>query len=338
LIDYSLKADLNEPITITVTDKSGKTIRTLRNAANKAGVNRAVWDLRYDAPTPAPGSGPGELAGRGGAAGRRGGAAGGGAGAAGGTVAAAPAGGEARAGAPGSGEQAAGEGGGEFGGGRFGFGGGPQVVPGDYTITLKAGGKQLTRTVRVGLDPRVKISDADLAAQLNAALELRSLSSTLNRLVAQIDDLTRQLNSLSENLRQGPALTASPAGDGGENDPNIAARRNGRPAPANSGLPEIKTALDELKQLRASLVREAQFSYRYPPRLREEVNSLMFSISGPIAPPTEPQMLRLREVKEETAKAMADLNTILTTTIRKINEKLSNQPHIVTGATAEPGR
>ncbi|MFY9570046.1 MAG: hypothetical protein WAV20_01430, partial [Blastocatellia bacterium] len=153
--------------------------------ANKSGVNRTVWDLRHDPPTPAAGGGPGGLGfGRGGGQGR---------GAAAGQVAGqSPAAGAAPAGppSPGSREQPGPE---EFGGGRFGGGGGPAVLPGDYTITLRAAGKQLSKTVRVGLDPRVKVSDADLNAQLDAALKLRDLSSTLNGVLSRVDDLTRQL-------------------------------------------------------------------------------------------------------------------------------------------------
>jgi hypothetical protein len=320
LIDYYLKADVNGPIVITVADKNGKTVRTIRSMANKAGVNRAVWDLRYDPPIPAAGSGPG---GGGGGFGRGGG---------GGQAAVGQGRGGAAAGTPaqavrgpGAGEQPAAE---EVGGGRFGFGGGPSVVPGEYTITLRAAGKQLRKTVRVGLDPRVKVSDAELNAQLEAALKLRDLSSALNGVVARVDDLTRQLTTLSEMMRRAPDAGAA-AGRAGDGDGNGPAARTGQ---SDSATGDITAALDELKKLRATLVREAPFGYRYPPRLREEVNSLMGSISSPIAPPSEPQLLRLREVTEETQKAVADLNAIVSGSIRRINEKLSNQPHIVTGS------
>jgi hypothetical protein len=204
-------------------------------------------------------------------------------------------------------------------------------VPGEYTITLRVGGKQLSKPVRVELDPRVKVSEADLQAQLATALELRELSSTLNQVVSQIDDLTRQLTTLSETLRRPPVAIAPPAGNGGENDPEAVARRGGGRPPANNALPEISAALDELRKLRAELVRERPLSYRYPPKLREEVSSLLGAVSNPIAPPTEPQKLRLREVKEETAKVVANLNTILATSVRRVNEKLSGQPHVVAG-------
>lgn len=202
-------------------------------------------------------------------------------------------------------------------------------MPGEYTITLRAGGKQLSKTVRVGLDPRVKISDADLAAQLDAALKLRDLTSTLNKLVAGVDDLNKQLTTVGETMRKVPepgATAANRAGDGNGSGPATATA-----AQSDNAMADIYTALDELKKLRATLVREAPFGYRYPPKLREEVQSLMGSITSPIASPTEPQLLRLREVTDETQKAVADLNSIISGSIRRVNERLSSQPHVVTG-------
>lgn len=59
---------------------------------------------------------------------------------------------------------------------------------------------------------------------------------------------------------------------------------------------------------------------------------LLGSVSNPIAPPTDAQKLRLRELREETAKAAADLNTIVSTRVKQINDKQAGQPHIVAGA------
>ncbi len=301
MIDYYLKSDAQGPITITVADASGKTIRTIRSLANRAGVNRAVWDLRYDGATQVPqagGPGGGRPGGPGGGPGGRG--------------AGQQAGGQQAGGPQATAAQ-------EFVG-RFGFGGGPYVLPGEYTVKIRLGGRELSKTVRVETDPRIKISHSDLEAQLKAALELRDLSSTLNRVVARIDDLTQQLNALAENLRKEPQEPVS-GGNG------AAQGRRGA-----SDMPEIKTAMDELKNLRLMLVREGPFGYRYAPKLREEVNSLMGSITSPIAAPTEPQMLRLREVTAETAKAVADLNALIEGPIKKINEMLQGRPHVMTGS------
>lgn len=74
MIDYYLKTA--GPAKITIATAAGKTIRTI-NANGQAGVNRAMWDLRFDAtstPAPAPAAGP---AGEGGGGGRGGGGGGG---------------------------------------------------------------------------------------------------------------------------------------------------------------------------------------------------------------------------------------------------------------------
>ncbi len=51
-ISYYLKAAARDTVRITVSDAAGKVIRTLRSASGSAGVNRAVWDLRYDGSPP----------------------------------------------------------------------------------------------------------------------------------------------------------------------------------------------------------------------------------------------------------------------------------------------
>src|SRR5436190_6710121 len=53
VLNYYLR-NAADQVTITVTDKGGKAIRTIRNAPKNAGLNRAVWDLRYDAPPQGP--------------------------------------------------------------------------------------------------------------------------------------------------------------------------------------------------------------------------------------------------------------------------------------------
>jgi photosystem II stability/assembly factor-like uncharacterized protein len=60
-INVYLKSAPKDRVTITITDKAGKTVRTLRNLRAAAGVNRFVWDLRWANPAerpqaPAPGT------------------------------------------------------------------------------------------------------------------------------------------------------------------------------------------------------------------------------------------------------------------------------------------
>jgi photosystem II stability/assembly factor-like uncharacterized protein len=313
-INYYLKSGQSEPVVITISDKSGKTIRTIRSTEDRAGVNRVAWDLRHDGPTGTPG---------GGGFGRGGGQPGRRAGATGQPPTQFPGQQPGQPSGAGPGGETAAPGAGF--GGRFGGGGAPSVIPGEYTVTVRLAGKQFSKKVRVDVDPRIQISQAELEDQLNTAIELRSLSSTLNNVVSRVDDLTRQLTELTGKLRRTPEIPAAAGDDGNGAGAGGPGRRG-----SDDALSGINSALEDLKKLRAGLVREAQFNYRYPPRLREEVNSLMNSVAGPIAPPTEAQKLRVREVTAETRQAVEELNAIIAK-IQSINQKLSDAPHVVVG-------
>ena len=174
IINYYLKAAPKDDVVITIADKAGKTIRTIRAAPKNAGVNRTVWDLRYDGPRQGPSFG-----GRGGGRGAVG-----------------------AEGAP------AAEGAG--GGGRF--GGGPAVVPGEYVVKVRAAGKEETKTVKVDMDPRVPVSAADLQAQLDAALTLRDMTSRVNLTVERANSLVQQLTTLQDRLKRSPVRTTTTDG------------------------------------------------------------------------------------------------------------------------------
>jgi hypothetical protein len=176
----------------------------------------------------------------------------------------------------------------------------------------------MSKPVRVEIDPHVKVSDVDLQAQFNTAVEVQGLSTTVNGIVSRVEDLTRQLTALSDSMRR-------PAAGG-----------DGRQGNAPTGVAaDIRTALDQLNQLHSRLVRECTMSYRCGAQLRENVNSLLNSISGPIARPSDGMLLLVKEYKAEAEKASSELNTIVTTSIKKVNDQLSTRPHIVTG-TAIP--
>ena len=276
-IDYYLKSPAQDAV-ITIADKSGKTIRTIRPVPHQAGVNRAEWDLRYDGPTGAGG-------GRGG---RGGGRANAGRGAPG-----------AQGPAP---EPPAG------GGGRFGGGGGPFVLPGEYTIKLHADGKDFTKTVSVEMDPRVPATPADLQAQLEAALQLRDLTSRANAAVERADNLIEQLTALQQRLKTGPS------------SPELAAA-------VDAALKAVTTLRDD------ELARPyPNMGYRQYPRVREEINSLSGSVSRSFTRPTDGEMVRLKELTSELSGDAEKLMGIQNEQIGKVNELMKTAPYIQVGA------
>ncbi len=73
LIQYYVSERPDEPLSLSITDATGEAIRTIRMRDVEPGVNRTLWDLRYQGPDPIPGQPAGGRGGGGGRGGRGGG-------------------------------------------------------------------------------------------------------------------------------------------------------------------------------------------------------------------------------------------------------------------------
>ncbi len=69
--------------------------------------------------------------------------------------------------------------------------------------------------------------------------------------------------------------------------------------------------------------------YRQRPRLKEEIGDLFGAIDEATAKPTQPQLNRLDELKQETQDATNQLNRILNENVLPINEKVKNLPQVI---------
>lgn len=285
IITYYLKSPAQDSVRITISDASGRVVRTLRSPRSDStgGVSRAVWDLRLEGPRQPPDTTQ-----------RRGGE-------------------DDRDDDVRS---------------RFAFGG-PFALPGEYTVTLRANGKTLSTKMQVRGDPRVSVSLAQLEAQEDEAIALRDLVSRANRMIEETDALGRQLASIDQTLR--------PRDDGaaGAGDENAPAVQQSAPAAA---LQAVSAARARLKSFRDDkLVRPLPgLQYRQYPRLREELQSLGAAVSRPLAGPTDPQALRLRELTQETAALEAELQAIITNDVGRVNQLLAGTPHVVAPTPGRP--
>ena len=270
-INVYLKSAPQGPVTITITDKAGKTVRTLRQRGD-AGVNRFVWNLRHEgmasaAGGPSPGSGPG---GRGSAAGAAG------------------------SGAPADDAPAGGRGGGNQG---------PAVLPGDYTVKVNAGGRELSGQVTVMLDPGVQASAADLDAQMQASFAAQALQARVTAVVERVETMIGQLSAIDGQLpRQNPPAYAA----------------------------QVKLALDTLKKFKdEELVRPIPgLGYRQYPRLREDVQSLAGYIGRGFRAPNAGELERMKDLTVQVDQAVAKVNGIIAKDIAAINEAMKASPRI----------
>ena len=96
--------------------------------------------------------------------------------------------------------------------------------PGDYAVKVAVGGRELTGTVTVRLDPQVQASAADLDAQLQGAFAALALQTRVNAVLERVDSIVTQLTAIDA-----PAgAAAAGAGVSGAGDED-ARRREGVP-------------------------------------------------------------------------------------------------------------
>jgi len=202
------------------------------------------------------------------------------------------------------------------GGGRRGGGGGAAaVLPGMYTVTLRVNGTTHTKTVQVRNDPRSEMTSAQLVAQAEAAQRMGAVSAEVNQTIEAIDNIARQLTNLQGQLRAAPAL---PGGEGA--------------AAYAPVLTEITGTIGDLKHFRDSVMARpmAGLGYRQYPRLREEVQSVSRMITQPFGPPSEGELLRSTELRDESVVAQRRLEGLVRTRVAKINQLLAGTPHVIT--------
>jgi len=84
---------------------------------------------------------------------------------------------------------------------------GPLVLPGEYRLQLSVAGRTLTQTLRVGMDPRVRVTDAALAGQLRLALEIWNAMAEQQALRNAVRGVREQLRALASTL-DAPAKAA----------------------------------------------------------------------------------------------------------------------------------
>jgi len=183
-INYYLKDGAAGPVTIEILDGQGNTVNTLRGTS-RPGINRVPWNLRYVG---------GEAA-------------------------------KLRTKPPGNPHvveekrfRTTWEREGWYPVLSWGTGGGFQgfmVAPGTYTVKLTVGGDEFTEELVVLKDPSSVGTQADIEAQVDLQLEIRSDLNTTSRMLSGIELMKKQLNDLTELLADdsGAASFITEAGD-----------------------------------------------------------------------------------------------------------------------------
>ncbi|HEV2063748.1 MAG TPA: sialidase [Thermoanaerobaculia bacterium] len=161
------------PVEITILHASGEKIRTVKGT-NKAGINRVVWDLRYESSEEV-------------------------------RLRATP------AGNPHVWEEKRFRGKDNRGVYYYGISAlraGPLVLPGTYTVQLSVDGKDFTQKLVVKKDPNSAGTEADVAASTKLSVQIWRDTSTTARMINRIEWTRRQIEDFQKMLKAGKAPAA----------------------------------------------------------------------------------------------------------------------------------
>jgi photosystem II stability/assembly factor-like uncharacterized protein len=175
---------------------------------------------------------------------------------------------------------------------------GPKAAPGTYQVRLTANGASETARFEVRRDPRLKrATDADLAEQLELALQIRDRENDANGAVIRI----RKINAaVDERIARAPALAAS----------------------GRALAQKLSRIEEDLYQVRN---RSGQDPLNFPIKLNDRLAALRRSVETGDARPTAAAHAVFKELSAELDGRLAALETVLGADLAAFNRTLSGR-------------
>ena len=185
---------------------------------------------------------------------------------------------------------------------------GPTVAPGKYKVTLATKGQSASASIEVRGDPRIEVSNEDFRKQLEAGIELRDMLSKVNTVLNGTESVITQMRELKKKVK-----------DSSSSDFDLTEAEG-----------KIKNVVQMVKEFRNDELKRPinGLGYRQRPRLREEIRSLARGVDGTSARPTDPQILRMKELDEETEAIVRRYNSIVENEVAEINQILRDFPQV----------
>jgi hypothetical protein len=157
---------------------------------------------------------------------------------------------------------------------------GPVAVPGHYQVRLTARGQTQTAGFDLKLDPRVNVSQEDLAQQFNLLLQTRDELSRVYDTVNQIQDVRSQLSGLKRRLPQN-ASTKTIVSSADDLEKKLVAVRE--------GLINLTISANE-------------DSLAYPPQLDAKLAYLAMDAGTADSAPTEAEQKEFEKLKRQSGE------------------------------------
>jgi len=171
----------------------------------------------------------------------------------------------------------------------------PFVVPGEYKVKLEARGKSFETPVVVEMDPRIKVSTADLIAQRDAGLKLSGSYGAGTRINQQILGLQDQIKSLKGFLGNIENLDKSIAAD-------------------------VSSFEERVKGIQVRLA--GLPGQRRSRSVMRDISALLNNICGYSAGPTAGQIANAQKLSDAVKKISAEMDDVFNSDIPKLNKRI----------------
>jgi photosystem II stability/assembly factor-like uncharacterized protein len=192
---------------------------------------------------------------------------------------------------------------------------GPVAVPGKYEVRLTVGVESQTAPLEVKLDPRVRVSQADLEQQLALQLQIQQELNRVYDTVNQIQDVRSQLAGLKRRLPEN-ASSKTIANSADDLDKKLIAVR------------------DDLINLTISANED---SLAYPPQLDAKFAYLAMDVGTADSAPTEAEQREFAKLKQQNQELQARWTDLQQGDLATF-QKLTAQGSLSTVVIPPPGR
>src|SRR5881398_2424785 len=173
---------------------------------------------------------------------------------------------------------------------------GPRVLPGAYTIRLHKNDKVYESHLAIGLDTRVKFSEADRKAQFEAAMKVYALFNDESALFGRIAGLREQVAEAGKSRPKGEALLR-------------------RLEDFDGKLDAIRKKIVATKEGGAITGEE---------RLREHTDQLYGAIAAWDGPPSAYQLENIAALRSELGEIEGEFNRLTSTQLPALNDALKS--------------
>lgn len=190
---------------------------------------------------------------------------------------------------------------------------GPRIVPGSYQVKLTVDGNTMAQSFEVKPDPRLMITAADYAKQLDLALKIRDKVSEVHNGIIQIRDVRKQVDDLLKRVKDQPNFKV--IDDAGSK--------------LKKSLTDIEETLYQAKN------QSSQDPLNYPIRLNNKLAALGGVVTSADAAPTDQSYAVYADLVSQIDAQLQRLAQAMKTEVPAFNQLVKDQnvPAVVVKST-----